>query len=53
LGCEQACRGEAPDSRTRLHPDGDAVVYDNQMGASDADDPTTALGGGSIVIHKP
>jgi hypothetical protein len=32
---------------------GDAVVYDNQMAASDTDDPTTALGGGSIVIHKP
>jgi hypothetical protein len=32
---------------------GEALVYDNQMGASDTDDPTTALGGGSIVIHKP
>jgi len=31
---------------------GDAVVYDNQMGADDQVDPTTALGGGSIVIHK-
>ncbi len=29
------------------------LVYDNQMGANDGDDPTTALGGGSIVIHKP
>jgi len=28
------------------------VVYDNQMGASDDTDPTTAIGGGSIVIHK-
>jgi parallel beta-helix repeat protein len=28
------------------------VVYDNQMGAGDAEEPTTALGGGSIVIHK-
>ena len=28
------------------------VVYDNQMGAADDADPTTALGGGSIVIHK-
>ena len=27
------------------------VVYDNQMGASNAADPTTQLGGGSIVIH--
>ena len=30
------------------------VVYDNQMGMSDSGDPTTVLGGGSIVIHpKP
>jgi parallel beta-helix repeat protein len=28
------------------------LVYDNQTGAADGDDPTTALGGGSIVIHK-
>ena len=28
------------------------VVYDNQLGAGDDADPTTALGGGSIVIHK-
>ena len=31
---------------------GDAIVYNNQMGANDSDDPTTALGGGSIVISK-
>ena len=31
---------------------GDAVVYDNQMGAGIDDNPTTALAGGSIVIHK-
>jgi hypothetical protein len=30
----------------------DEIIYDNQMGASDTGDPTTALGGGSIVIHK-
>jgi len=28
------------------------VVYDDQTGASDGSDPTTVLGGGSIVIHK-
>lgn len=28
------------------------IVYDNQMGADDFADPTTAIGGGSIVIHK-
>jgi len=31
---------------------GDAIVYDNQMDASDDADPTTALGGGNIVVHK-
>jgi hypothetical protein len=29
-----------------------AIVYDNNMSASDTADPTTALAGGSIVIHK-
>lgn len=29
-----------------------AIVYDNKMNAPDSDDPTTAIGGGSIVIHK-
>ena len=29
-----------------------SVVYDNQLGASDDEAPTTALGGGSIMIHK-
>ena len=27
------------------------MIYDNQMGSSDSADPSTALGGGSIVIH--
>ena len=31
---------------------GNVVVYDNQIGSPVGDDPTTALGGGSIVIHK-
>jgi hypothetical protein len=30
----------------------DAVVYDNQMGATDGEDPSTGLDGGSIVIHS-
>jgi hypothetical protein len=30
----------------------DAMVYDNQMGASDDADPATVIGGGSIVVHK-
>lgn len=29
-----------------------AVIYDNQIGETDNADPNTALGGGSIVIHK-
>jgi hypothetical protein len=29
-----------------------AIVYDNQMGTSDSGDPTTAISGGSIIIHK-
>ncbi len=32
--------------------DNDAVVYDNQIGADDDEDPTTAIQGGNIVIHK-
>jgi hypothetical protein len=29
-----------------------AVVYDNQMGDSETADPTTAIAGGSIVVHS-
>jgi len=28
------------------------IIYDNNIGASDTTDPSTALGGGSITIHK-
>ncbi len=28
------------------------VIYDNMVGAADDVNPTTAIGGGSIVIHK-
>jgi hypothetical protein len=38
--------------RLRIWSDGGGVVYDNQFNAPDSDDPTTVLGGGSIVIHK-
>jgi hypothetical protein len=31
---------------------GDAIVYDNQYGSGDNEDPTTAIVGGSIIIHK-
>ena len=36
--------------RIRIWQNG--VIYDNQLGDSDDADPTTTLGGGSIVIHK-
>jgi hypothetical protein len=29
-----------------------AVVYDNQLGAADGTEPTTALTSGDIIIHK-
>jgi dipeptidyl aminopeptidase/acylaminoacyl peptidase len=29
-----------------------ATIYDNQLNASDTSDPTTVIGGGSIVIHR-
>ena len=31
---------------------GDAIVYDNEIGGLDDADPTTVIGGGSIVIHR-
>lgn len=31
---------------------GGTIVYDNQLGSGDGSDPTTALSGGQIVIHK-
>jgi hypothetical protein len=31
---------------------GNAIVYDNQMGAPDSSNPTTAISGGSIVLHN-
>jgi hypothetical protein len=30
----------------------DAIIYDNMIDAEDCADPTTAIGGGSIKIHK-
>lgn len=29
-----------------------SVIYDNQTGSNDNDTPTTAIGGGSIIIHR-
>ncbi|MGN6296327.1 MAG: T9SS type A sorting domain-containing protein [Ginsengibacter sp.] len=38
--------------RIKIQTAGGGVVYDNNFGISDNADPTTALGGGSIVIHS-
>jgi hypothetical protein len=43
--------GDVDKFRLKIWDSADVIVYDNQMGASDTADPTTALGGGSIVIH--
>ncbi len=29
-----------------------SVIYDNQLGTPDGSDPTTVIGGGSIIIHR-
>lgn len=38
--------------RIRIWGDNGSPIYDNQLNAPDNDDPTTMIGGGSIVIHK-
>ena len=44
--------GTKPDTfRIRIWGD-NGLVYDNQLNAADTADPSTVLGGGSIVIHK-
>ncbi|HEV8637511.1 MAG TPA: phosphatidylinositol-specific phospholipase C domain-containing protein [Chloroflexota bacterium] len=51
----QATGGGGPDTfRITIwdRNSGDAVVYDNQPGARDDAEPTTALSGGSIVVHQ-
>jgi PKD repeat protein len=44
--------GDVDKFRIKITGAGGGLVYDNQMGASDTADQATALGGGSIVIHK-
>ena len=36
----------------RIWSDSNGLIYDNQLNAPDSDDPSTALGGGSIVISS-
>jgi hypothetical protein len=38
--------------RMKISDTAGAIVYDNQLNAPDDAKPSTALGGGSIVIHK-
>jgi hypothetical protein len=38
--------------RIKIQTQSGGVVYDNNMGKDDNGDPTTVLGGGSIVIHS-
>ena len=38
--------------RIKIWDNNDVVIYDNQLGAPEDDDPTTAIGGGNIKIHK-
>jgi hypothetical protein len=48
-----ALPGGGGSDRLRVKIWGDnGVLYDNQLNAPDSADPSTALGGGSIIIHK-
>lgn len=38
--------------RMQIWTDANDLIYDNQFNAPQSDDPTTVLGGGSIVIHQ-
>ncbi|MFN2317005.1 MAG: hypothetical protein ABR551_08445 [Gemmatimonadales bacterium] len=51
----QISGGDGTDKfRIRIWDNDDGgLVYDNQLNAPDSDDPTTVIGGGSIVIHVP
>jgi hypothetical protein len=39
--------------RIKIWQTGGTVIYDNQIGGADDAEPTTAITGGSIVIHVP
>ena len=49
---DQIAKGQADRLRMRIWAPAGELVYDNQMGAADGDDPTTAITQGSIVIHN-
>jgi hypothetical protein len=49
----QALKGVGPDTfRIKITDMAGNVIYDNQMASGDEVDPTTTLGGGSIVVQK-
>lgn len=48
---QQSGGGGVDKFRIRIWSDTSGLIYDNQLNAPDSDDPSTALGGGSIVIH--
>ena len=53
---DSAINGGGNDDKFRIKiwdkDNGDKILYDNNLGAEDDANPTTVLGGGSIVIHK-
>jgi hypothetical protein len=50
---DQLSRGKPDMFRIRIwNENTGGIIYDNQMGAADSAEPTTVLGGGSVVIHK-
>ena len=44
--------GGADKFRIKIWDSAGTIAYDNQMDAAEDADPSTVLGGGSIVIHK-
>ena len=48
-----AIDGTADKFRIKIWDKGnDAVIYDNEIGTEEDSEPSTAIGGGSIVVHK-
>jgi len=49
---DQTGGGGVDKFRIRIWSDNYGLIYDNQLNAPDNDDPTTVIGGGSIMIHR-
>jgi hypothetical protein len=52
LSAIDGAKGNPDKFRIRIWEMDGGLVYDNQKGASDTDNPTTTIAGGSIDIHK-